>query len=325
MGAEVVHAYVPDEIRASFPSYVKVLQLGDPRITDLLKQPHVVEEKVDGAQFRFGKVGGKVLTGSHRVRFDEYRPPDKMFRVVVDYVDSIAEQLPEGVMFFAEMLAKPKQNTILYGRAAKNGLMLFDAWDSGGKRWLNLQELSETASRLDIDPPNILAQSDGSEPETLDTMERYLNTQSYLKSEIGTSAVIEGIVVKCYREALPVTYQQLPGLFGKYVRDSFKEENAVQWKGKKGSPTDMVVSRFKTTARWEKAVLHANEEGKLEWSMRDMRTLLDEIERDIEEEVKPMAVDMLWDTIEHQIRKGLSSGFAEWWKQKLLERQVSGT
>jgi RNA ligase len=317
MTEEIVQAYVPDEIKANFPSYVKVLQLGDPRISDILKRPHVVEEKLDGSQFRFGKIGGQVMTGSHRVRYNEYNQPDKMFRGVVAYVESIASLLPEGTMFYAEMLSKPKQNTVQYGRAAKNGLMLFDAWDTRTNTWFTLPELTAAASLFEIDGPVILAESDGSEPESLDTMQRFLSTTSYFGNSI-----IEGIVVKCYGDSIPVTYQQLPGLFGKYVRASFKEENAIEWRGKKGSVTDAVISRFKTEARWEKIVLHLQEEGKLEWNMRDMGALITELSREIEEEVKPAAVDMLWGNIEHQVHKGLGGGMAEWWKAKLLKKQV---
>ncbi len=317
MSGEVVHAYVPDEVKAGFPSYVKVLQLGDPRISDILTKPHVVEEKLDGAQFRFGKIGGVVMCGSHRIRYNEYQPPDKMFVGVVKLVESKADLLPEGVVFMSEMLSRPKLNTVAYGRAATNSLMLFDAWDTKANRWYTLQELSETASRLDIDPPTILGQSDGTTPETLATMERYLSTESYLGGSI-----IEGIVVKVYDTGIPVIYQQLPGLFGKYVRASFKEENAIQWKGVKGDIVDSIVSRFKTKARWEKSVLHLKEEGKLEWNMRDMRVLLDELSGDVEAEVKPVAMDMWWGKEEHRIQRGLNSGFAEWWKAKLLEKQT---
>ena len=43
-------------------SYPKVYNLGHKAITDLLLDPIIVEEKVDGSQFSFGMIDGQLLT-----------------------------------------------------------------------------------------------------------------------------------------------------------------------------------------------------------------------------------------------------------------------
>ena len=65
--------------------YMKVLQLGDPMIDDILDGEVLVEEKLDGSMFRtqIDETGG-LHFGSKSVDYDENRMPDKMFLPAID-------------------------------------------------------------------------------------------------------------------------------------------------------------------------------------------------------------------------------------------------
>src|SRR5208283_2724768 len=148
-------------VEAFFPHYNKVLTLGDPYIIDLLNGRIVVEEKVDGAQFRFGRINGKLMCGSHRIDFDELHAVDAMFQPAWTYVLSISDRLPDNVMFYTEFLGRVRQNRLIYEVVPKNGLMLFDAYWFAESRWATLDELLRFANAIDIDPPHVLYDDDG--------------------------------------------------------------------------------------------------------------------------------------------------------------------
>jgi hypothetical protein len=319
----LVEPYVPSGIH--LPHYAKVRQLGDTYLTDLMLSGVVVEEKVDGSQFRFMKLDGRVICGSHRVNFDDANPPDKLFRKAADYVESIGHLMPEGIVFFAEFLAKSHHNTIVYEHPPKNGLMLFDAHNVSdhdievgelcstipADGWADLETVGYFSAAFDIDPPAVLFEGMLDYP----SLQKLLSHMSYL----GNST-IEGVVVKNY--TLTGHDPHHPGNFpmmGKLVRKSFKEENDSNWKAGKDI-LSQVILRYRTDARWEKARIHARDDGKTEGSMRDMKVLIDELDRDLDEECKEAIKEMLWQHYESSIRRGLRSGMAEWLKEQLTKQ-----
>ena len=304
--------YVPPEERLL--SYQKILHLGDPHLEALLHGPIVIQEKVDGSQFRWLKVDGELRFGSHHVNFGPEHPPDKLFRAAVEHLEVNKDYISEGVVFFAEVLDKPKHNTIVYEHIPTNHIMLFDAYDLDRQCWCDVRLLHSFTRFLGIDPPNVLSEGDG-ETYTLDTIEKILATQSYLGG-----AVIEGVVVKNYTQPSADRFHQIGFCAGKMVRASFREENKQNWQGA-GSIVDQIVGRYHTEARFEKAYVHARDAGELEYSMRDMVPLIGWMDVDIEEEVKGAAMEMFWADARRDIEKRLKSGMAEWLKAKQMERQ----
>jgi hypothetical protein len=308
----------------AFPKYTKVYTLGDPKVRDLFAIGEVVlEEKVDGSQFRFGvNANGELWAGSHRVDFTLAKQPDKMFQKAVDYVESIKDRLQPGWAYFGEFLATPRHNTIAYERTPKNGIMLFDVYtnpeltDNVTNAWLSPTGVQQVAEELDVDGPRIFAEL-SSAPESFQALVPYLERKSYLGS-----AVIEGIVLKNYSMATTDPYHGHCPMMAKYVRQSFAEENRENWRQQRDIGAQL-IARFKTVARWEKAVLHLRDDGKLEGSMRDMKNLVQEIQRDIDEEAKDAIVEMLWNHFEGPVKRGVLGGFAEWYKDRLATGQFS--
>jgi len=97
---------------AAFP---KILHIGDKQIADLFEGEVEITEKVDGSQFGFGKVKGRLFVRSKGRELD-LDNPDQMFKLGVEYVKSIEDKIPDNTTFYGEYLQKPKHNTLAYDR-----------------------------------------------------------------------------------------------------------------------------------------------------------------------------------------------------------------
>jgi len=304
-------------VEAFFPHYNKVLTLGDPYIIDLLNGRIVVEEKVDGAQFRFGRINGKLMCGSHRIDFDELHAVDAMFQPAWTYVLSISDRLPDNVMFYTEFLGRVRQNRLIYEVVPKNGLMLFDAYWFAESRWATLDELLRFANAIDIDPPRVLYDDDGK------GFDKALADDLLRSVSCLGNTLIEGLVIKNYGQPGGDRYHHGPSFAcGKFVQPKRAEKNqTVRNAADANDVVARIVERFKTEARWAKAVQHVKEDGRLEGSMRDVKALLAEVENDVLEENSDEIIDMLWDRFGHAIIKGIRDGLPEWYKKRLSEQQ----
>lgn len=307
--------YVSAEER--LPGYLHVPHVGDPSLYNLMKGEIVIQEKLDGSLFRWQNKGGVLRAGSKNVNFTDTDPPKGYFLPAVRYLESIINRIPQGFVFFGELVASPKHNAITYARVPTHQIMLFDAINVGmtDPTWISDPEwIAVQAACMEIDFAPTFYRGAG-ETATIDVIEQLLRRTSYLGGSI-----IEGVVIKNYGQPSADRYHMLGFCCGKMVRASFKEENRSRWKAQ-ADVVAQIATRFRTPARFEKAVVHARDEGRLEDTMRDMKVLLEMIDRDIEEEIKPAALEMLWKRYEFEIRKTMKTGLAEFYKQKLLERQ----
>ena len=109
-------------------------------------------------------------------------------------------------------------------------------------------------------------------------------------------------------------------LFTKYVREEFKERHNTEWKIKspKGALQEY-IDGFKTEARWQKAVLYLKEKNELEGEPRDIGKLVPRVQQDIEEEEMENIKNELYKKFIGDITRTAVRGFAEWYKEKLLE------
>lgn len=312
---------------SSWHSYPSIYNLGHRAISELLFSPVVVEEKIDGSQFSFGlfqemepegALRGEI-PGAIRLRVRSkgaemlVDAPEKMFTKAVETVENLAEQLHIGWTYRGEYLAKPKHNTLCYDRIPNQHIILFDI-NTEDETYLSYEEKQVEAARLGLEVVPKLFEGMLTD---INQFRQFLQTQSVLGGQL-----IEGVVVK------PVGYQLFGRdkkcLLGKFVSEAFKESHKRAWKEtdpKSGDILERLIDAYTSPARWQKAVQHLREAGQLEESPRDIPKLIKEIPQDIEKECREEIAEKLFAWAWPHIRRGVTKGFPEWWKEQLLKQQ----
>lgn len=295
-------------------AFPKIFALGTDYIRDILTGPVEITEKIDGSQFVFGKYRGELLMRSKGKQMwtDAH---EKMFDEAVNYVQTIAELVPEGITLFCEYLKRPKHNVLAYKRVPQNHLTLFGSttdgnFDANWERWADL---------LDIEPVSFLERSNIFPRGTMKDFMDYLNEQLKTESMLG-GPVIEGLVIKNYHQPFLLGGQPIPIMMGKYVSEKFKETHQKGWKGQKSNAWDMFKEQYRTEARWQKAIQHLRDSGNLENTPQDIGKLIKEIQNDLTEECKEEIKDGLWKIFNKDLIRKAVAGFPEWYKKRLIER-----
>ncbi len=297
-------------------SYPKILGIGDAMLANLFAGRVFVEEKFDGSQFRvWFDAEGRMHCGSKGVAYSEQRPPDKMFvKAIAQAEKHFAGKTYQNAFFAFEYLEMPKQNTLEYGRVPKDNLLLLDAKISG--RWLLPAEKKALADELGLECAPLLFEG---EMKTSGEIEELLKNESSLGN-----TTVEGLVVKNYSQYHLAPYMLGAPVFGKLVREEFKELNRENWG--EGIPLEERIMRsFPKEPRWHKAVQHLRENGELTGQAKDIGKLITEVEKDFEQECKEAVKELLWHEFSHSLIANARRGLAEWYKQKLLEYAFDNT
>jgi len=291
-------------------AYPKIYALGHPAIKNLLVGPVTVQEKVDGAQLSFAKLDGRLrIRSKGREIFVE--APDKMFEEGVKYVQSIQDKLVEGWVYRCEYLRVPKHNSLCYARVPRNHLVLFDI-GVALETYADYRTLVYTARDLEIEAIPIYS----TQEMNLETFQRFMGHESFLGGQ-----TVEGVVIKNYGEFCQKTGHVL---MGKYVSEKFKEIHSSEWKlnnpGRK-DVMEILIAKYRSEARWEKAVYHLRDGGILQDAPQDIGPLMKIVAPDIEAECKEEIQEVLWKYFWPQISRGVTAGLPEWYKKRLLDQQ----
>jgi len=297
----------------------------------------IIQEKVDGSQFRFGiNEDGEFVMGSKSVNW-EYEQWDKMFRPGCEYLLSIEDKIKEmfkpDTYFYAEYLLSVKHNVLKYGRIPQNHFILFDVLENGA--WTTDRARLETvALALDIDVVPELFRGE-IEMQRVGAGPKFDRTRSwtgidFLKGLVGQNmsileeVQIEGVVIKNYNEWIQLGGQVYP-VFTKYVRDAYREQHAKDWKVKapKASLQDYFQG-FNNENRWLKAIQHVKENGDLTNSVKDIGPLLKEIQKDIKEEEAENIKQVLYNHFIKDLLRTSIKGFPDWYKDYLVKENVEG-
>lgn len=292
-------------------AFPKIFALGTKYVLDIFNEDVEITEKADGSQFCFGKVDGELFVRSKGVQlfFDN---PEKMFAQAVDYIASIEEKIPDNMAFYAEYFKKPKHNTLAYDRIPKNHLMLFGAMNPD---LTFIPDFSQYADLFDIEMVPVI-HTGKADPQMI---EKLLDRDSVLGG-----AKIEGVVVKNYHRPFLLGGQPLPLMCGKYVSEKFKEVHGKNWGKEKTSAgkLETFFSSYRSEARWEKAVQHLRDAGKLAMEPKDIGSLIKEIQVDIMEEEAEAVKDFLWNNFRGELMRKATAGFPEWYKKRLLTGDI---
>ncbi len=294
-------------------AFPKIFAIGTDYISDIFKEPVEITEKIDGSQFVFGKINGELFMRSKGAQLYADNP-EKMFSLAIDYVVSIEHMIPDNKVFYCEYLKSPKHNTMAYERTPTNHLLLFGVCDETGTRWENYDGIHHHADCLGLELIPIIKRGPiGTPEELLGLLQR--------RSILGGTA-IEGIVVKNYERKFLLGGQPMPLMAGKFVSEKFKEVHGARWNKEEKSKGRFACfcERFKTEARWEKAIQHLRDSGEIENTPRDIGKLLKEINQDIESEEKENIKEWLWKENKGNILRTATKGFPEWYKEQLLGR-----
>jgi len=253
----------------SWGSYPKVFAIGHAAVANIFDDPVIVEEKIDGSQFSFGIYDGVLRVRSKGVEMDPGRP-EAMFELAVNSVKSRLSKLSPGWRYVCEYLAKPKHNTLAYERIPNGHLVLLDVL-TARETYLSYEQKQNVANSIGLE---CVPKLGGGKYTTPSEIFDFLECDSILGGQ-----KVEGVVVKNYSRF----GKDGKAMLGKYVSEKFKEIHTKDWKIRNPTQNDIVekiTDQLRTVPRWEKAVQHLREAGKLENSPKDIGALIKEIWND---------------------------------------------
>jgi hypothetical protein len=299
----------------SWHSYPSSFALGHRALADLLLDPVLVEEKVDGSQFSWGlfpREDDPFMWEGLRCRSKGAQlnllAPEKMFERAIDTVKAMRGQLQPGWTYRAEYMAKPHHNALTYDRVPAQHLILFDI-NPGHEEYLSWDDKAREAERLGLEVVPRLFYGILTDVEMLREM---LSRVSILGGQ-----TIEGVVIKN-----PARFGlDKKILIGKYVSEAFKEVHAAEWKAanpKSGDIIEMLIRQYASPARWQKGLQHLREAGQITDSPKDIGLLMREIPEDIAKEAEDEIKARLWSWAWPKIRRGVAAGLPNWYKDSIL-------
>lgn len=294
----------------SWNSYPEIFNLGHRAVQEIFEDDVLIEEKIDGSQFSFGKIDGKLMVRSKGRKFDIYACDD-MFKKACETVLEIAPLLQEGLTYRGEYLNKNKHNALAYDRTPLKNIIIFDI-AVGEESYLTYHAKVEEARRIGLETVPLLFKG---KIDNVEQVRVLLDRVSIL----GGSK-IEGVVIKNYARF----NVQKKVLMGKYVTEAFKEIHHKNWKADnptKGDILAQLVEEYKTPARWNKAIQHLRENGTLLNDLADIRPLMKEVQADVLKECKDEIKDKLFENAWKHLSRNLTRGLPEFYKQHLLESQ----
>lgn len=287
-------------------SYGKVWPIGHRATKLLFMGPVEIQEKVDGSQFSFRKVGDDLFFKS---RNKMMQPGEqKMFDAGIKHASAL--DLHAGWTYRGEYLQKPNHNSLCYDRTPENHVIVFDI-DVGQEDYLSRVEREAECARIGLESVPVLA--DAVEIATTDALLEYLDTVSVLGG-----AKIEGVVVKNYAKF----GEDGHSLKGKFVSEQFKEIHRKEWKAKNPTQSDIkrkIGEKYQTEARWHKALQHLRENDKLDESPKDIGPLIREVIADVALECTEDIKDELFAWAWRDVSRMVTHGLPEWYKRKLME------
>ena len=308
-------------------SYGKVYALGH-RATKVLFDGAVsIQEKVDGSQISF-RVGEdeNLYIRSRRTEID-LDQPESLFGKAVAHIKWLHNNhlLQAGMTYRGEAITKERHNTLTYERTPHGYIVLFDV-DQGDQTLSLHEQVRYEAERLGFTAvPQFWTDTKLPEdPKIFEALIRGLLTRD---SVLGGK--MEGIVVKPSVDRTDIfdaTTSKV--IMAKVVRDEFKELHDKEWKGKHPTAKGIVEEigeALGTPARYEKAVQHLQEDGRLTGTEKDIGELFKEVQKDLKEEVIDYIKERLYKHFERPIFKAATRGIPNWYKNKLLEDAVTET
>lgn len=297
-------------------SYPSIYALGHRCLADLFSGPVVIQEKIDGSQFSFGVLNGKLHCRSKSAEI-HVEAPEKMFAAAVATAKRCfdAGLIHEGYTFRCEYLQKPKHNVLAYSRVPAGNLVLFDVVFGAGENYFPTENRNAWAAILGLEPVPVLFEGEQNFLGFNHGLECWLDDMLKRESCLG-GCKIEGVVVKNYnRFGIDKKI-----LIGKFVSLAFKEVHRHEWRKSNPTQSDIVqqiIADYKTSPRWCKAIQHLREAGQLVDAPEDIGKLIKEVQHDVSREESDVISERLFKHFWPQIMRGVVAGLPEWYKSRL--------
>lgn len=284
--------------------YPHVRHMGHRDTHGMFNSPCVVQEKIDGSQFRFMLDSGTLRFFS-RSRERDPGETGGLFGPSMDHVRGIAGRLLPGHLYIGESVCQRKHNIISYERTPAGNTVLFDILAPGGG-FYDYRDVENVALCLGLEPVRNIAVVN-SENDARSILE---NGEA---SQLG--GLREGVVVKNYST----------GQMAKLVADQFQEVRGQKTpKPKRDTELDSLIARmafrYGGPARCYKALQHLREDGKIADAPQDIGLLIKEVQADVAEECAEAIKDELWDLVGKKLLGALGSTTAIWYKELLCKR-----
>lgn len=260
----------------SFIKYPKIRQLGHKENKNIFFNQDdtiVIEEKIDGANFRFMIDGKKFIFGSRTRELTKDLQEQKNWKYCCDYLKETVKphKKYEGLIFFGEVCTK---HTINYDFAKMPPFLGFDIYDTFIGKFIDAIEAQKIFEEIGLKFVPIIDIKKAKDIAKV-------NDDSVPKSKYY-DGFAEGVVFKNYNIQL----------FAKHVRDRFKEDNKKAFGGTPNyeeTHSGMLMSRYCTNARIEKIIHKLKDEYGYALEMELMKYLPKSVYEDIiEEEGKEM-------------------------------------
>ena len=288
-------------------SYSSPFNLGHKALEELFDGDVYIQEKIDGSQLSFRKdAKGKLFIRSRNQDID--LDDAGMFSRGVEAIREL--DLTPEYTYRGEFLGKPKQNTLAYDRVPKQFVIIFDI-DNGDQDYLLPSQVDKEAQRVGLEHAPFYGIV--TEKPKVEELQRLLKNKSILGD-----VPIEGIVLKNYDQF----GRDKKVLMGKFVSGNFIEKHSKDWSKRHPNRNEVItriIEMYRTVPRWEKAVQHLKEDGKLEMEPRDIGILVREIQADILSDSEDEIKEQLFKHFKQTILRGSVKGFPEWYKTHLAE------
>ncbi len=263
-----------------FRKYHKIKILGDldnVGIFDDEDDDIIIQEKMDGANFRFFIKDGNIIFGTRtqQITSNKGEPSNvqKNFTRCIDYVrevfwsniDITESKKLEGYIFYGECMTK---HTMNYDWDKVPPFLGFDIWDIKNERWVDYSEMADIYQGLGLEIVPLI--------KIVKSKEISQVTDDDVPQSVYCLDKAEGVVIKNYNKQL----------FAKFVREKFKEANRKNFgELKKFAKTDdeFLTAVYCTNARVDKMVFKLIDEG-LKLDMTMMKYLPNRVYKDIWEE-----------------------------------------
>lgn len=240
----------------TFHKYKKIYRLGYEDVKDIFLNPEdkiVIQEKIDGANFRFMIKDGEIIFGSRgqELSEDNDHKYQKNFQRCIEFIrDNVSEIIKgrttfEGFIFYGECCVK---HSLTYDWDKIPPYLGFDVYNCKNENFIEHSDVCSWFELLNLPMVPLIKETTAGElvKETID--------DKYIPQSVYAPRQAEGVVFKNYDKQL----------FAKYVTDTFKEKNKETFGGGKkfaNDDSERFVAVYCTNARIDKQIFKLIDEG----------------------------------------------------------------